>query len=224
MWVNLTTCRTWDKSLTHRPVPIILTSYHRSKTFERCVASLVEATHQPIYIIDNSQGKIDDILNWAQNDLNIKVIRNKENLGKPTSIRKHWNKIPQCQWFITMDPDVIIPKNGIEDLIDNANLMLREGYQVGIVTPALTETGHDWKKQKEEKDLVMHHWNEMIQLKPEIYFNSGLAGCLMLVNNLFYNHIGGFNGQRLYNDDDGWLCNESLKSGLMNILDSRVIC
>ena len=135
MWVNLTTCKTWDKSLTRKPVPIVLTSYHRPKTFERCVTSLVRATHQPIYIIDNSQGKIDDLLAWAQNDLGITVIRNNENLGKPTSIRNHWSKIPQGQWFITMDPDVIIPENGIDRLISNAEFMLEQGYPVGIVCP-----------------------------------------------------------------------------------------
>lgn len=224
MWVNLTTCRTWDKSLTHSPVPIVLTSYHRPKTFERCVTSVVRATRQPIYIIDNSQGKIDEQLRWAQEDLGIKIIRNSENLGKPTSIRRHWSKIPQGQWFITMDPDVIVPENGIDDLIYCANSMSEEGYQIGIICPALEQKGRIWAKQLEKKNLVMHNWNEMTRIKQDVYFNSSLAGCLMLVNNLFYNHIGGFIGCRMYNDDDGWLCNESVKHGLLNLINSNVIC
>lgn len=224
MWVNLTTCKAWDRSLTLKPVPIVLTSYHRPKTFERCVTSLVRATHQPIYIIDNSQSKIDELLDWAQNDLGITVIRNSENLGKPTSIRSHWFRIPQGQWFITMDPDVIIPENGIDELISYANQMSEEGYQIGIMCPALWQEKRTWERQLDKRNLVMHNWSEMAPLKDKIYFNSTLAGCLMLVNNLFYNEIGGFNGLRMYNDDDGWLCNESIKHGLLNIINSKIIC
>lgn len=224
MWVNLTTCETWDKSLTHRPVPIILTSYHRPKTFQRCLESLVKATRHPIYIIDNSEGGLDKELAKASTHSNVLVIQNPKNIGKPSSIREHWGMIPQGQWFITMDPDVIIPPNGIQNLINSANKLCENGYQVGVMTPALTQHNRTWEHQMQTRNLVMHNWTEMRKIENGIFCNSTLAGCLMLVNNLFFNEIGGFPGTRLYNDDDGWLCNQSIKSGLMNVLNSRVIC
>ena len=185
---------------------------------------MVESTHQPIYIIDNSQGELDEQLDWAEYDLKITVIRNRKNLGKPTSIRNNWSRIPNSQWFITMDPDVIIPENGIDTLISDANALSEAGYRIGVMAPALFQENRTWEKQIDKQNLVMHNWVEMSTIYPKIYHNSALAGCLMLVNTTFYNHIGGFKGIKKYNDDDGWLCNESIKCELLNVLNSRVIC
>lgn len=219
---NLQTFKTWDKSLSSKSVPVVITSYHRPTTFIRCVKSVLKATHHPIYVIDNSEGQLRSELAWAEEN-GIQVFVNPKNIGKPSSIRKFWNKIPQHQWFITMDPDVIIPENGIDALLNKANELCENGYPIGLSVPAIEQKGRIWQRQLETKNLVMHNWTEMRRLQENIYLNSTIAGCLMVVNTLLYNHLKGFPGTRLYNDDDGWLCNQSIKSGLMNIIDSRII-
>lgn len=224
MLVNLTTCEIWDNSLTYSHVPIVLTSYHKPKTFKRCVDSLLSATRQHIYIIDNSQGHIDKELLWAEKHQTITIYRNDKNIGKPSSIRKHASILKNSRWFVTMDPDVIIPPNGIDNLISTADKLCQDGYQIGLVVPALIQNNRSWDNQLRSKNLVMHNWDHMHQISPNIFYNHALAGCLMLVNTLFYNNIGGFTGTRLYNDDDGWLCNQSIKNGLMNIIDGNIIC
>lgn len=224
MLVNLTTCETLDRSLIRKPVPIIITSYHRPITFGRCLDSVINNTNNPIYIVDNSNGKLNAQLQWASTFDNVIVWRNPKNIGKPASIKRHWHKIPKSQWFITMDPDVIVPDNGIQQLVNDANNLITCGYPIGIMAPAISECNIDWSTQLSNHELIMHEWNKLRQLVPLIYYNQNLAGCLMLVNSLLYNHIGGMPGTRLYNDDDGWLCNQSLKSGLLNVINSRVIC
>lgn len=208
----------------HGNIPIIVTSYHRPKTFVKCLNSVLKATSKYIYVIDNSCGKIDKELSLYEGLNNVKIIRNKENIGKPQSINKHFDSMNVGRWFITMDPDVIIPKNGIDDLINKADELVDGGYPVAILCPCISDYDGDWLNQITNNSMKMHQWSEMYKIERDLYINTSLAGCLMIVNTNFFEHISRFNTKKLYNDDDGYLCNLSKTCNMINVIYSKVKC
>lgn len=205
-------------------IPIIITSYHRPKTFIKCINSVLDATDKNIYIIDNSCGKLDNELLLYNEIDRINIIRNNVNIGKPQSINKHFDSIDVGRWFVTMDPDVIINKYDIDRLINKADELINEGYPVALLCPSISNSDEDWLSQLQNKHMKMHQWSEMYQIKEDIYINTSLAGCIMVVNTNFFEKIGRFNTTKLYNDDDGYLCNLSKINNMINIIYSDVKC
>lgn len=204
--------------------PIIITSYHRPKTFVKCVNSVLDATNKNIYIIDNSCGKIKMELSIYSHIDRIEIIENSKNIGKPQSINKYFDVINVGRWFITMDPDVIIPKNGIDHLINRANELVNSGYPVALLCPSIADNNYDWQNQLKNRHMKMHQWSEMYQIEKDTYINASLAGCIMVVNTNFFEKIGRFNTEKLYNDDDGYLCNLSKINNMINVICGDIKC
>jgi hypothetical protein len=190
----------------------------------KCLNSVIRATSGRIIVIDNSNGKIDDELDIADEMNRVMVIRNEKNIGKPASISKYYKLINPNGWFITMDPDVIVPVNGIDKMIVSANNLLDRKFPVAVCCPAIINEPDDWDSQLESKHMNMHIWDEMFEISNGLYINTPLAGCMMLVNSMFYEFIGGFKNDKLYNNDDGYLCNLSNINNCINIIDSNIRC
>jgi GT2 family glycosyltransferase len=205
-------------------IPIIITSYHRPKTFIKCVNSVLKATSRSIYIIDNSGGKINQELSKYNHINRIKIIKNAINIGKPQSINKHFDAINPGRWFVTMDPDVVVPKDGIDHLINKADELIEKGYPIALLCPPIENDKSDWQNQLTSRHMKMHQWSEMYQIEKDVYINTSLAGCIMIVNTNFFEKIGRFNTEKLYNDDDGYLCNLSKMNNMINVICNDVKC
>lgn len=224
MLISLTNCQIWDKSKSNN-VPIIIVTYNREEAFKKCILSLYNSTNRSIYIIDNSEGKLDDTLNWAsQLSKNIKIIKNNKNIGKAASIKKHDYLLKNSQWFITMDPDVIVNNDDIENLIKSANYLLNKGYPISLLSPALNSGNNPISQQITTKQLDTHKIGTMFHLENGLYINEYLAGCLLLVNTLFYNIIGGFTQLKLYGCDDGELSKKAIQTETLSILNTNIEC
>lgn len=206
--------------------PVVVTSYHRPKTFVKCLNSVLDATSNNVVVIDNSVGKLDLELQRYHHNSRVRIIKNPSNIGKPASINKHFESIGSGRWFITMDPDVIIPAGGIDRLIQQANNLVDDGYPIAIACPAIVngDDGDDWDNQIKRRSMNMHYWSEMYEIEPNIYMNRSLAGCLMLVSTEFFKSIGMYSAEKLYNDDDGYLCYNSVIANMINVICSDVRC
>lgn len=169
-------------------------------------------------------GKIDEAISLYNNIDRIRIIKNRSNIGKPASINKYFDYVGAGRWFITMDPDVIVPENGIDILIKQTNNLVNDGYPIAISCPAIVSDDNSWDLQIENKSMAMHYWSEMYEIEKNMYINQSLAGCLMLVSTEFFRSIGMYAANKLYNDDDGYICNKSVISNMINIINSNVKC
>ena len=161
MLVNLTNCKTWDKSSTPS-IPIIIVTYNRQKAFEKCLNALYNTTNQPIYIIDNSCGALDQSLNWAKTlSNNITIFKNDKNIGKAASIQNHYHVVGKSKWFISMDSDIIVKENDIDQLIKSANNLLDKSYPVSLLAPVLNSGNNPFKTQVENNVLDTHKMGSM---------------------------------------------------------------
>lgn len=225
MLINLTNFQIWAKSKQHK-VPIIIVTYHREIAFKKCISSLYNTTDQPIYIIDNSTNKLDAALSWAEKlSPNITVIKNHKNIGKAASIQIHCDEIiKNTQWFISMDSDIIVQKNDINNLIESANYLLNKGYPISLLAPALNSSNNPISLQIKNNVLDTHKIGSMFHIENGLYINEYLAGCLLLINTLFFKIIGGFKQQKIYGGDDGELCKISKQNEMINIINTNIEC
>lgn len=221
MLINLINYSIWDKSLISDKIPIIITTYHKRATFEKCYSLLSKHNKNPIYIIDNSNGNLDESLDEIKNK-NVKIIKNSKNIGKAASIQENYkNLILEYQWFISMDPDVLVSNDDIDILLKNANQLLHSGYPISIIAPIIND-GNCKKDQLQSRKLDMHKWGSMHEITDGLYINEFIAGCLILINTNFFVKNNGFKNKQLYGGDDGELCKNSLKDNLVSIIDTNV--
>ena len=224
MLVSLANCKTWDRSSTHN-TPIIIVTYHREEAFRKCLLALYNSTNHPIYIIDNSCGSLDVSLKWAESlSENITIFKNDNNIGKAASIQKHCNIIKKSRWFISMDPDVIVKNNNINDLISSANYLLEKSYPISLLAPVLNSGNNPFEKQLKNGVLDTHKLGSMYHLENGLYINEYLAGCLLLINRQFFDEIGGFKQQKIYGEDDSELSRLSLQNNLISVLNTNIEC
>lgn len=225
MLVSLTNFQIWAKSELPK-VPIILTTYHRKEAFKKCILPLYNSTDQPIYIIDNSCGGLDKELLWAKTlSENITIFKNNKNIGKAASIQLYYKEIAKdTQWFISMDSDIIVRSNDIDNLIKSGNELLKKGYPVSLLAPALNSGNNPILEQIKNNQLDTHKIGTMYHLENGLYINEFLAGCLLLINTLFFNEIGGFKQQKIYGGDDGELSKITKQNEMISVLNTNVEC
>lgn len=224
MLINLMNYNVWDKSLINDSVPIIITTYHKKETFKQCFLTLSKHNKNPIYIIDNSCGKIDDLLENIKSYDNTTIIKNDKNLGKATSIQNNYKDIIlKYQWFISMDPDIIISAKDIQKLLDDANYLINKNYPISMMSPIIND-GHSKLEQLSNESLDMHKWGNMYSIGNNWFINEYLAGCVLLINTLFFVKNGGFTNLQLYGGDDGELCKNSIKNNMISVLNANIEC
>lgn len=195
------------------PTQIIMVTYHRPNDFTSSVESITNNTLCPYHlsIIDNSKGKIDNVLDKYKHHPHISIYRNDHNLGKGAAVNKWYSHIMrynQLSHFISIDSDVIVPNGWLLEMqrcFYHTQLMTK----VGLIAPVLYNLRHEtWDYQLSNK-VVMHNTNVIkpaFDIYPGLYYNRSIAGPLLIIDTNLFETTGLFNGKRIYGADDGHLC------------------
>lgn len=211
------------------PIEIIGISYHRPRDFRTCIESIIENTDLPynLTIIDNSVGKIDAEL--SRLPTHIKVIRNKENLGKGKSFKlwyKHIVGNTNTQYLVSLDCDIKVPQEWLSKLI---RATYKINQELGAIAPVLLSSENDsFEEHLKQKDFKMHGGKEGYLIAQKrcdgIYSNRLTAGSLFLINKQFYDKIGGYPGTSIFGHDDGFICGKAIANNLFIGFTTDVEC
>lgn len=200
-------------TIDYDPINIITISYFRPNDFKTCIESVISNTTLPYHltIIDNSFGILEHELKRFE-DHGINIIRNNTNLGKAGSFKRWYPQIIENntnKYFISLDADVIVPQNWLEGLYRSLTEIKMD---IGAIAPVLTE-GETFEEQVKNKCLTMHGGTNgfatMRKISEHVYYNHITAGPLLLMEKKFYESIGGYPGDRVYGNDDCYICGES---------------
>lgn len=199
--------------INYDPINIIAISYFRPNDFRACINSLLYNTTLPykLTIIDNSYGALNDELQQFESQ-NINIIKNNTNLGKAGSLKKWYKHITQDnknRYFVSLDADVIVPKDWLEGLYRS---LTETKMVLGALAPVLNE-GKTFTEQIDDKCLTMHGGSDgfkaMRKISENVYHSHITAGPMLLMEREFYEQIGGYPGDRIYGNDDCYICRES---------------
>lgn len=195
-------------------VELIMVTYCRPNELKRSIDSIIHNTNWPYHlsIIDNSHGKIDNVLNTI-NDKRITIYKNSTNIGKGRAFGKWYNEIMQSNTndcFVSIDPDVIVPKDWLQSLlIAREEIILTERF--GALAPTLITDTNDTFDNQLQNGFVDHiKGRKTHKFNYHIYYNHSIAGPLLLIDKDFYEEIGGYSQNQLYGDDDGKICRNSI--------------
>lgn len=161
-------------------IPIICVSYHRPIAFIKCIESILKNTDDfKLYVIDNSCGGLDHVFNNYNYD-DFYLIRTEKNLGKGRAFAQYFPNT-KCKYFVSIDPDVIVCKNWLKDLISVANSI----DNLGILGPQYLDLKYDNSS---------HITNDRY-----------IPGMLYLIDFNSYNFVKKYPVHHLYGVDDGLL-------------------
>lgn len=96
-------------------VTVGICCYKQKKWLHRCLRSLINQTlsknqFEVIVVNDDPQQDLEDVCNNFKDELNIKLINNKNNLGLPKSLNEILN-ISLGQYFVRIDSDDYVSKH-----------------------------------------------------------------------------------------------------------------
>lgn len=100
-------------------VSIIVPTYNRAYTLDRCIKSILVQTHKNFEIIIVNDGSIDDTESVINNfeDTRIKVLCHNDNQGVCAAINTGFNSITG-EWFTIIGSDDELVENAIETMLD----------------------------------------------------------------------------------------------------------
>jgi glycosyltransferase involved in cell wall biosynthesis len=195
------------------PTQIIMVAYHRPNDFKQCVESIIHNTDCPYHlsIIDNSKGKIDQILKQYSKHPTITIYKNNVNIGKGAAVNKwyhvimHENKLAH---FVSIDSDIIVYPGWLVEL-QRSFYHAKRMTKVGLIAPAICNNQSEtWQHQLKNR-LIMHDSSKLVQafdIYPGMYYNRYTAGPLLIIDVKFFESVGLFYDKQLYGADDGQLC------------------
>lgn len=203
-----------------------MVSYFRPNDLLLSVESVISHTSCPyrLTLIDNSHGGLDRELSLIQKrHLHVVVLRNEQNIGKGASYRKWYSHImagDNNKYFVSMDADVIVPQQWLESLLRAAAIV-----NAGVLAPLLLNNADDsLDRQVQNRKLTMHGFHEMQPATKSVYYNSQLAGPLLLISKRLYEKCGGYPGDQLYAHDDGVICKAAKSNNLFVGIETAVCC
>lgn len=203
-----------------------MVSYFRPNDLLLSVESIINNTTYPyrLTLIDNSHGGLDRELSTIQEQHpHIVIMRNEQNIGKGASYRRWYHHIMASdnnKYFVSMDADVIVPQQWLELLLRAAAIA-----NAGVLAPLLLNNANDsFDRQIQNHKLTMHGWHEMQKITESIYYNSQLAGPLLLISKRLYEECGGYPGDQLYAHDDGVICKAAKSNNLFIGIETAVCC
>lgn len=187
---------------------IVMISYYRPNDFRKSIESILEHTEDyKLSIIDNSNGRMQDIISYTGDNI---TIYNNENLGKGKSFMKYYNTImdkTNCDSFISIDADICVGRNWLTRLIAAKNKV----KNFGIIAPVIMNNKGQYFEHQLEHGFIMHNASTLRHVVDEVYYNRHVAGCLLLIDRCFFESVGGFAQDQLYGNDDGELCKAAYK-------------
>lgn len=194
-------------------INLIMVSYHRPNDLINSVQSIIENTtiDYHLSIIDNSSGSIDHTLDELSNNKHITIYRNKYNIGKGKSFKQWYDVITnndKSKYIISIDADIKVPKNWLEVYLSEAE-EIDKIQELGALAPIITEHGITKQQQLDSKQFRMHVVDEINYITKTTFYNYNTAGSLFLINKEFYESFGGYPGDRLYGNDDAYVCLQS---------------
>jgi len=152
------TCNTynapWAKETNEKGlVSVILVNHNGLKFFEGFFQSLFEQTYSPLEVLFFDNGSTDDSVEYVKNFPSVEVFELRQNMGfsvpNNLGIRRS-----RGQYVLTLNLDVILEKNFIEELVKAIELDPHIGWVAGKMLK-LTPGG----AKTEEIDCLGHHFH-----------------------------------------------------------------
>lgn len=204
----------------YNTINIIMVSYYRPNDLQLSIDSVLANTHIPfhLFIIDNSNNNLNNLLSSYEYDSRITLIYNEKNIGKAASINLHYDQIMSknySNYVVTIDGDIIVHKNWLERFIEAS--MKLDNWAI-LAPTIMNHKGHWFKKQY--PNLYMHNTKRLLHFSEEIFYNRYTAGPLLFLNRQFFDKHK-YNDSHLYGFDDGLLCKQAfLEDKFIGILSN----
>ena len=185
-------------------VLVVLVSYKNSQILAKSIQALNSQTYQNFEAIVWDNGSFCESLKGTYENKKIKFILSKDNLlwspAVNSAIRAGLNK--KHKYILVMNNDIILPRCGIERMI---NVFNKDLGKVGIVGPAGSSLGG-------LQDYISHmplpsysDWNSDLHRKIEhapIVRSAYISGAVFMLSRELYDSIGGLDEEMPLGADD----------------------
>ena len=181
-------------------VNIFAPTYHRLEMTKRCLESVIPQVESSIYdttlfICDNNSDK--EMTDWLTSlaSSRVRVFLSDVNVGKAEIINRIYKNNSECDYFISMDSDMIADEEGnfIDSMVWHAHNMPEFGV---LSTYQKNNDQHIWKgltKEHEFEGKKVAHGQ----------FNNIAGGCVILSKQM-WDAIGNYKTHgKVYGYDDG---------------------
>lgn len=196
------------------PISVFMITYHRPDTIAKALAALAEADGDfHVFLIDNSAGAIDHILNQYNGDGRFSIYRNDNNIGKGLTYKKWFLELiaqDKNEYFLSLDDDAIMPKDFIDKYKKGYEVATIEfgNKQVMVLSPVLTDSyEHDIDYQISHGFLLYHNIAPDFKSDFIIQKASHLCGAAFLINKELFIKHGFYGTEQIYGGDDTYVCN-----------------
>lgn len=189
-------------------VNIYTPTYYRFKKTKKAIDSIVESVNQSandvmLYVGDNDS-QDEQMKNWLKNDLakheKVKIFLSPKNIGKGMIINEMHKNTRDCDYFISIDSDMLADENDKYNWIDElVKLMEWEpAKNFGLFSTWQKEYNAHLLEQQTERTEFLGH---------EIWYGTfgGVAGGCVIMKNEDFLNIGRYNLIDIYSGDDALL-------------------
>jgi len=214
------------------PISVFMITYHRPDTVVKALAALAEADGDfHVFLIDNSAGAIDHILDQYNNNGRFSIYKNDKNIGKGLSYKKWFLELiaqDENEYFLSLDDDAIMPKDFIFKYQKGheAAAIEFENKEVMVLSPVLTDSDeHDIDYQISQGFLLYHGIAPDFKSDLIIQKTSHLCGAAFLINiKLFIKH-GFYGTEQIYGGDDAYVCSICVAHDYgIGIISDFIVC
>jgi GT2 family glycosyltransferase len=188
-------------------INIYIPTYHRFEETKRSLTSILEAAYTSsfpgvnVFIGDNnSPMEMKDWLTGLARTDKVYVMLSKQNLGKPAMINYMYKQYPTCDYFISIDSDMVADENRQYNFIDEMVKVIDLNPEFGVISAFQKEHDcHLWDQGLTEKKNFGSH---VIRYGN---YQSVAGGCVILRNEDWKAVGGGYVVMGLYGYDDAHL-------------------
>lgn len=197
-------------------ITIVIVLYNSSNLIFDCLKSLEKFK---IIIVDN--GKNSDCLDELRKKKNIKIISKNENLGYGCGINFAFENI-KTEFFLVLNPDVIIEENSILKLLDTA----LNNKNCAIAAPLNIPDTDSFGILPEKRSLYEKNQRKLKKIintntfKPDGEICVDVTkGCAMLINSKYFEDVNYFSEKYFLFWEEIDLCRKFLRKNLSIIVN-----
>jgi GT2 family glycosyltransferase len=182
-------------------VSIIIINYNSEQYLKNCVESIIANTNGPfeIIVVDNNSSDMSLNYLFKTKTIAIRLIKNQENLGFAWACNQGLENA-RGEYLVTMNPDVLVPKNWLARLIwqlnNNANTLVIGPKGIGIggrQSPGPLSFSSCLAAADRKFAQKYHQYSKRTKY---------LIGCLLLFDHRFLKKIGNFDENLSLGADD----------------------